>query len=169
MDRELLLLGLLKRQKMHGYELHDFIEKYMQMCVDLKKSTAYYLLDKLANNGFIDQTEERHGNRPPRQVYRITEKGNLYFSELLAQNLAAYTPARFGNNVGLAFLDEISHKDALPLLNTRLEKLIILLDTAKQVPPHPGSMQFVIDHQVDHLQTEMEWLKNVILRLSINT
>ena len=27
MDRELLLLGLLRRSDMHGYQLHEFIER----------------------------------------------------------------------------------------------------------------------------------------------
>jgi DNA-binding PadR family transcriptional regulator len=48
MDRQLLLLGLLRRQEMHGYQLNEFIEEKMHSCIDLKKPTAYYLLDKLA-------------------------------------------------------------------------------------------------------------------------
>lgn len=53
MERELLLLGLLQQQEMHGYQLHEFIDSYMQTCVDLKKSTAYYLLEKMAKDGFL--------------------------------------------------------------------------------------------------------------------
>jgi len=53
MDRQLLLLGLLRRQEMHGYQLNEFIEEKMHFCIDLKKPTAYYLLDKLAQEGLL--------------------------------------------------------------------------------------------------------------------
>ena len=48
MERQLLLLGLLRREDMHGYRLNEFIERDMAFCTDVKKPTAYYLLDKLA-------------------------------------------------------------------------------------------------------------------------
>ena len=102
MERELLLLGLLNQEGRHGYELHDFIEKYMQTCVDIKKPTAYYLLDKLAKGGFITETVEQSGNRPARRVYQLTEAGNSYFDHLLRDYLSRYSPTQFADLVGLA-------------------------------------------------------------------
>ena len=43
------------------------------MCSDLKKPTAFFLLDKMAQNGWISWTEEQEGNRPPRRNYQITD------------------------------------------------------------------------------------------------
>ncbi|NKQ37836.1 MAG: PadR family transcriptional regulator [Chloroflexi bacterium] len=162
MERELLLLGLLRRQKMHGYELHEFIEQYMQTCVDLKKSTAYYLLDKLAQKGYVSQSVEQSGNRPPRHVYHITPVGEARFQELLRENLASHVPVKFGDLVGLAFLDDIPAEEAIPLLQKRQEALARSLETAVTVPPHPGSLQLVIQHQTIHLETEIAWLDSVI-------
>jgi len=165
MERELLLLGLLRRQEMHGYELHDFIERYMQTCVDLKKPTAYYLLDKMAKAGLVMETEAQSGNRPPRRVYHITPAGEQYFQELLRDNLTTYHPAQFGGLVGLVFLDEINADEARPLLEQRRAVLVTALDTVRQVPPHPGSMQFVIEHQIMHLEHELNWLDTVLTTL----
>lgn len=165
MERELLLLGLLRRQEMHGYELHDFIERYMQTCVNLKKPTAYYLLSKMAKAGYVTETEEQSGNRPPRRIYHITAAGEARFQTLLRENLAAYHPAQFGGLVGLVFLDEIAAVEARPLLKQRRITLATTLATIRSVPPHPGSMQHVIAHQIMHLENELNWLDNIIKSL----
>ncbi|MBL8155487.1 MAG: helix-turn-helix transcriptional regulator, partial [Anaerolineae bacterium] len=64
MDRELLLLGLLRREDMHGYQLHEFINQNMASCIDLKKPTAYYLLDRMAESGWISASAVQEGSRP---------------------------------------------------------------------------------------------------------
>lgn len=165
MERELLLLGLLRRQEMHGYELHEFIERTMQMCVDLKKPTAYYLLEKLARAGYVAETEEQSGNRPPRRVYHITPAGELQFQALLRENLAAYQPVQFGSMVGLVFLDEIDAAEARPLLIQRRATLAEAMARVQAAPPHPGSMQHIITHQIRHLENEIGWLDTIIANL----
>lgn len=170
MERELLLLGLLRQQDRHGYELHDFIERNMQTCVDLKKSTAYYLLDKLAKSGFITEmveTAPQSGNRPPRRVYQITAAGETHFQTLLRQNLANYSPATDSGVVGLFFLDQIEAAEARPLLEQRRLILQEQLEMVTAVPQHPGSLQLVIDHQRIHLAAELNWLDNIIDHLPI--
>lgn len=165
MERELILLGLLNRQQMHGYELHDFIETYMQMCIDLKKPTAYYLLEKLEKKGHITQTEERHGNRPPRRVYHLTETGKAYYQQLLHKNLGSYLPVRFGGSIGVAFLDDVNAETAVSLLQQRRQQLTQTLTNTRQIPTHPGAFQFVIEHQLIHLQSELDWLDTLIQKI----
>ena len=48
MDDKLLLLGILRRQEMHGYQLFEFIDRDLAACTNLKKPTAYYLLNRMA-------------------------------------------------------------------------------------------------------------------------
>ena len=48
MERELLLLGLLRSQDMHGYQLHEAIDSHLGMVVQLTKPTAYGLLSNMA-------------------------------------------------------------------------------------------------------------------------
>jgi len=162
MERELVLLGLLNRQQMHGYELHEFIENNMQMCLDLKKPTAYYLLEKLEKRGYITQTEERQGNRPPRRVYHLSEAGKIYYQQLLQQNLSSYLPAKFGGSIGIAFLDDVDRETAVTLLQQRRQQLTQSLTSAQQIPDHPGAFQYLIEHQCLHLQSELDWLDNLI-------
>ncbi|MBK8985464.1 MAG: PadR family transcriptional regulator [Chloroflexi bacterium] len=166
MERELLLLGLLQRQEMHGYQLHEFIDSYMQTCVDLKKSTAYYLLEKMAREGLVSSSEEREGNRPPRLVYSLTAAGEAHFLDLLRQNLSTHLPARFPGDTGLTFLDNLPRADAISLLQTRQTALAQELARVEQAPTHTGSLQLLIEHQIVHLRSEAGWLEQVINHLA---
>jgi len=166
MERELLLLGLLQQEGMHGYQLHDYVDSFMQTCVDLKKSTAYYLLEKMEKDGYVTRTEEREGNRPPRRVYHLTPDGEAHFLLLLQHNLRTYLPAKFPGDTGLTFLDNLPPEETVALLQQRRQQLSEALSTIEQVPPHSGSLQFMIEHQQIHLQSELTWLDSVIERLS---
>ncbi len=162
MDDKLLLLGLLRSQQMHGYQLYEFVGGVLSVCTDLKKPTAYYLLNKMAQDGWIDERSEQEGNRPPRKVYRLTEAGEVAFQRLLRENLSAYTAPSFPGDVGLAFLDELPTQEARPLLEQRRAFLASRLAAVEQAPPHQGALQLLIDHQRWFLTSELAWLDQVL-------
>ena len=165
MNRELLLLGLLRQQDMHGYQLHEFINRDLATCTDLKKATAYYLLNKMADRGWVTQTTEREGNRPPRQVYSLTPAGEQAFQRLLRENLAAYQPVYFSGDIGLAFLDSLPAAEALELLRARRSELAAYLQSLQQAPVHSGTLQWLVEHQLYHLQAEIRWLDQILQQL----
>jgi DNA-binding PadR family transcriptional regulator len=165
MDRKLLLLGLLRRQEMHGYQLHEFIDRNLALCTDLKKPTAYYLLDKMAADGWLTTETEQEGNRPPRRVYGLTAAGEQAFQRLLRENLAQYAPVNFPGDIGLAFLEWLEAEEALGLLQEQRFALEAHLQEMRAVPEHQGSLQLVFSHQIRHLQAELDWLDEVIARL----
>lgn len=166
MERELLLLGVLRRQGMHGYQVHDFIDRYLASCTDLKKPTAYFLLDKMAKAGWVTAETAREGNRPPRRVYRLTAEGEAAYQRLLRENLAAYVPAYFVSDTGLAFLDDVPAAEAHALFVRRREALAAELAAARAAPAHPGSLQWLVEHRQRHLQAELEWLDLILARLA---
>lgn len=168
MERELLLLGLLRRGDTHGYQLHEFINRYLTFCTDLKKPTAYYLLDKMAASGWIEPTAdptETESNRPPRRVYSLTPEGEEAFQRLLRENLAGHYPASFAGDIGLAFVDLLDPDEARELLNARRAALEAEMTQAEAAPVHTGSLQLVVEHQIRHLRAELDWLDEVIARL----
>ena len=52
-ERTLLLLGMLRIESQHGYQLNEFIEHNLGRVTDMKKPTAYALLDRLEQSGAI--------------------------------------------------------------------------------------------------------------------
>lgn len=165
MDKKLLLLGLLRMGSMHGYQLNDFIELTLSTCVQIKRPTAYYVLNKMQADGWVEETEEQEGNRPPRRIYSITSVGEAAFQELLRQNLANYELAQFNGDVGLAFLDEVDPEEGVALLQQRRDVIQAYLVQTLAIPLHPGSFQLTIEHQIRHLEAELTWLDQVMARL----
>ncbi|MCX6045909.1 MAG: helix-turn-helix transcriptional regulator [Chloroflexi bacterium] len=166
MERELLLLGLLRQMDMHGYRLAEFIERDLTICTDLKKSTAYFLLDKMVKQGWITQHQEQEGNRPLRRVYRITPEGEVQFQQSLRENLSRHTSATFVGDIGLSFVDALAPDEAIALLRQRRAALAEDLAAARVVPKHEGAWQLLIEHRVVHLEAELHWLDEVLARLA---
>lgn len=165
MDRELLLLGLLNRQEMHGYQLQELINRDLAYCTDLKQSTAYNLLKRMADDNWVLETEEQEGNRPPRKVYHITEQGKIMFKQLLRENLAGHTMMRLPDGIGLAFIEAIPPAEAAELLSNRQLKIGEELEAIKEARNHghgTGGLLLIIQHQEIHLQAELDWLTTVI-------
>ena len=166
MSRELLVLGLLRQQKMHGYQLHDFIEQNLSSCTDMKKQTLYALLDKLAKKEWVSVTEEQEGNWPVRKVYTITENGEAEFQRLLCENLGQHAKTVFVDDIGLIFIDTLPPEEALAYLATRRVLLAQKLEDIQPVVDyHQGGARLVVEHQAYHLESEIRWLDKVITDL----
>lgn len=165
MERQLLLLGLLRREDMHGYRLNEFIERDLAFCADVKKSTAYYLLDKLSERGYITEVDDPTADdsgRPPRTTYSITPAGEEYFQTLLRDNLRAFERHTFPGDMGIAFMDALPASEAADLLKERRRDMQVQLDSLQAAPVHQGPLNLVIDHHLTHLQAEIAWLDRAL-------
>ena len=72
MNHRLLVLGLLRMQDMHGYQIAEVIDSHFGDSVHVKKPTMYDTLKKLEAESLVDSREEQEGSRPPRTVYSMT-------------------------------------------------------------------------------------------------
>ncbi|MCA9904959.1 MAG: helix-turn-helix transcriptional regulator [Anaerolineae bacterium] len=165
MHRELLLLGLLRNEDMHGYRLTEFIAHDMAFCTDLKKPTAYHLLRKMAADGLIDESEEQAGNRPARTVYRITAAGEARFQTLLRENLGQYQSTHFAGDIGLAFIDALPQDEAHAFLRQRHAAISAEIEHLSQIAGQAhqaGGLALVFDHYLHHLRSESAWLAAVL-------
>jgi DNA-binding PadR family transcriptional regulator len=162
METKLLLLGLLHRQEMHGYQLNEFIDNNLALCTDLKKPTAYYLLDQMSKDGWVSAEAEQEGNRPQRKVYHLTDAGEAAFQRLLRENLTTYSPVNFPGDIGLGFLDWLTTAESLLLLETQKTKVTVRLAEVQSITAPAGSLDLMFSHQVHHLQAEILWLGQVI-------
>jgi DNA-binding PadR family transcriptional regulator len=166
-ERTLLLLGMLRIESQHGYQLNEFIEHNLGRVTDMKKPTAYALLDRLEQAGAISSRLEQEGNRPPRKDYAITEQGKQLFLRLLSETLASAEPYVIAGDVGLMFLDALPLEEALKLLEQRLQTVRTQVAEIEHVPAHHMGLgiDLVIEHQAALLHADEAWLTRLIARL----
>lgn len=162
MERELLLLGLLRQNEMHGYQINEFIDSHLGSGINLTRPTAYRMLHNMADRGWITFHEEKVGKRPTRRIYAITKEGEAKFHEILLTCLGEYQPAEYPSSVCIAFIDYLPVEVILPLLEKRLQAINEQISRLKADKNHPGAFQLTIDHQVKHLEVDFAFVSDLI-------
>lgn len=164
-ERALLLLGMLKVQSQHGYQINEFIEQSLGRVTDMKKPTAYAILDRLSHGGYIAVHTEQEGGRPPRKVYAITPAGERLYFTLLRTHLAEPHREPAAGGIALMFLDDLPENERMTLMRQRLEKLEALIAVYEQAPKHGHGLgvDLAIEQQLYLLRAEREWLSSRLL------
>jgi DNA-binding PadR family transcriptional regulator len=74
---ELALLGFLKKNPRHGYDLYQELSEPegLWQVWRMKQSQLYALLNRLEEQGYLAFSREAEGSRPPRKMYRMTPSG----------------------------------------------------------------------------------------------
>ena len=168
MDHVLLVLGLLKLQDMHGYQLGDLIDRRLKYLTDLKKPTLYHLLAKLEAEGAVTKSVSRKGNRPERFTYKLTKSGTARFQQLLRQNLQDAYAAYFNDDMGLLFLSELPAVEArqfLELKRAGVDEAVAHLQRALALHTPNTPAYYTLRHHELHLQTERAWLDELLGQL----
>ena len=76
---ELLILSLLGRRPMYGYELVQAIRQSTQGTLEFGEGCVYPVLHRLEADGLLGSKRETVGGRS-RVVYRVTSKGSKHFA-----------------------------------------------------------------------------------------
>ncbi|HZU47032.1 MAG TPA: PadR family transcriptional regulator [Mycobacterium sp.] len=71
------VLALLRDRPMHGYEMFQrLVERQSDRIVKVRPGSLYHVVDRLADQKLIRRAAtSRHGNRPERAIYEITDAG----------------------------------------------------------------------------------------------
>lgn len=78
---ELCVLSLLTRRDYYGYELVEYISKY----INISEGTIYPLLSRFRKENYVTTYLKESQEGPPRKYYRITEKGKKTYEELIRE------------------------------------------------------------------------------------
>ncbi len=162
MHKVLLILGLLLRGPLHGYEMYRIIEAHGELYADLKKANLYYLLDRLAAEGDL-AVEIKAGARGPRKerlTYTLTDQGRTHFLQLLREILLSYEVIHTSVGTAVIFLSHLPASEGIELLQER-RRLIATRRT--QFPPEPSSdaaplVRISFDHIISLIDAELAWI-----------
>jgi DNA-binding PadR family transcriptional regulator len=165
MEKELLILGIVRQQALHGYRLWELLSA-VPMGVRLKRSNAYRILDSLQKRGLIGETVEREGNRPERRVYEITSIGEKAFQEMLRESLGNDARVDLPNAVALNYLDVLGQDEVIRLLRVRLAS--VEARVAENADLSDGSLQRLpgVAFAVAYDRFERDFLTGLIERFS---
>jgi DNA-binding PadR family transcriptional regulator len=174
MHKVLLLLGLLRQGPMSGYDLHRIVRAHGELYTDLKKGNVYYLLDRLAVDGYL-RVEAEPGARGPRGerlIYSLTEQGRARFDELLRAVLRSYDTVHTGVDVAIVFLGQLPPSEALALLEERRQTVEARRAQVGAELGDPAALppleRIVADHLLSLMDAEIAWVDRALAGLRQN-
>jgi len=171
MHKTLLILGLLLRGPLHGYEIHRIVRAHGALYTDLKKANLYYLLDRLQQDGALTVHAEpgARGARGERLIYALTDQGRARFFDLLRAILRTFDPVHTGVDVAVVFLAQLPPAEAVTLLQERRQ---VVGARRAQVAAELGDLTvgngwsaIAADHLLSLIDAEQAWLDRALARL----
>src|SRR5688572_14209986 len=123
-SQDLIILGLLSKADMHGYEIKQQIEERLSDIARVSPGTVYYTLKKLEKQGLISADHsERQGNRPERHVYAITPEGRTDLRRMLSDTLYLDERPYYLFDVALYFFEYLDTEELRVAVADRLERV----------------------------------------------
>ncbi len=165
MIKKLLLLGLLRGQKLHGYGLVEYLQNHTTGGAAIGKSNAYRLLKELERDGFIRSATEREGNLPERYVYEITSDGEAFFQDAILRELASDATADIPGVAILNYLNELDPAAAADQLQHRRDAVAGREAELAALPDDVLHLHPAMDLFLRQLTVELEWLDQKLLEL----
>ena len=127
---ELAILGLLKERSMHGYQLSKHLTDTLGGFWRVSYGSLYPTLRRLEREGAVERVFDAQEVGRRKNVYRITEKGEQLFLELL-QEPGHETGEENRFRVRLAFFKYLAPDTRIRLLEKRRAYLEERLSTIK--------------------------------------
>jgi len=78
------LLLLLHRSSSHGYSLQDELKEFGFEEAPVDSSVVYRILREMEEQGLLTSAWDTEGSGPPRRVYRLTDQGDQYLAQWVA-------------------------------------------------------------------------------------
>jgi DNA-binding PadR family transcriptional regulator len=185
---ELAILGLLKDQDLHGYELKKRLTETLGAFSSVSFGSLYPALGRLERVGAVTATlagetaaapvpmtgslggelaAYRASRRPPRQggrskkVYRITPRGEELFAELLAADNAAGEDDRLFN-LRVAFARFLPPEDRVGMFERRRALLVERLRRARGARQRDEYTQSLADRETELTERDISWLDRLL-------
>ncbi|MDP2401418.1 MAG: helix-turn-helix transcriptional regulator, partial [Actinomycetota bacterium] len=169
---DLMLLGILASRSMHGYEIAEYLSQpKMQAWVSLGRASIYYAFGRLEKHGYVTRHSERHGGKPERTVFSITETGRAAFVDALVDALGSSERLADEFDIALYFSNRLDPPRAqerveqrLALLGDQAERLGAIASQADATGD--GELRLVLEHRLAILRADIDFLVGYVQMLA---
>lgn len=188
---ELAILGLLKEQPLHGYELKKRLSETLGFLWGVSFGSLYPALRRLERSGAIEVADDALGSglvvsvpstgsvageaaaarlrrmakpsRRTRKAYRITPQGEALFAELLADDGPNADDER-SFTLKLAFARHLSQPTRLAFLERRRAALTAQLAEARRThgPVIDRYTRSLAEHRTQSTERDLAWVEELI-------
>lgn len=160
------ILGLLKERAMHGYQLKKRLADTLGGFWRVSYGSLYPALKRLQREAAVEMVFPKDDVGRRKNVYRITEKGEALFAEMLGRTGHAGSEDT-GFPVRLAFFQYLKPETRLHLLERRrsyLEERLAELtrSLASYRERIDGYVLSLMNHELSATENDIQWLDDLI-------
>jgi DNA-binding PadR family transcriptional regulator len=172
LTHEFILLGLLHKHPMHGYDLHKEIVSREDIAViwSVKQSQLYALLDKLELQGLVISTLVPGEAHPSRKEFHLTEAGQRAFTAWMQNPVRHPREMRQDFLARLYFATQTSPKSAAHLIRhqqaTCHDWLQGLQERAQELGEERYFERIVYDFRATQITGMLAWLSSLEKKLT---
>jgi len=162
---DLAVLGLLKENPMHGYELKKaLVERFGR---SWSFGSLYPTLKRLSKAGAVEQDYPKGEIKKKRNVYRITSAGEGLFDEMLEQTGVATTEDRETFMLRLAFFRYTKPETRQRLLERRRgylqDQLVKAKESLKKLRERMDAYSLeLMQYNANETEHDIRWLDTMI-------
>ena len=160
---ELAVLGLLKERSMHGYQLKKSLSETLGPFWQVSYGALYPALKRLRTQGAVEEVFPKTKVGRRRNVYRLTDKGERLFTELLS-SVGEREQDDNGFRVRLAFFRYLKPETRIGVLERRRAALYERLGELKQrlTARSDDYTRSLMRHGMDSTERDISWLEDLI-------
>src|SRR5215475_8526872 len=170
----LAILSALATGPMHPYEMASVLkERGKDQDMQIKWGSLYTVVQNMEKHGFIRAAQsERHGGRPERTVYEITDEGRAELIDWARELLAVPERERPKFEAGLSVMGALGPDEVARLLIQRLEVLdsqIAERRAALDEVPVPRLFMVEAEYDLALRQAEADWVRGLVKEFADDT
>ena len=167
----LMVLGLLKTKPMSGYEIQQLlIKSQSDSWAGILPGSIYHALKKMEKEQLVAiDSIEQTGNRS-KAIYKITEQGELEFTQLLVESLQV-SSVQLPSNLytGLSFIEHLPKEDIIQslkkqqiLVETQLEQQRAGIQEKRNYMPLDKVTEMLFQNVFNHYELQLQLLNDLI-------
>ena len=164
-----VILGMLAKGQMHGYEIKRRVKELLGESADINFGSIYYGLKSYVKKGWVDHLGDEPGKgSPERSIYKITAEGQNQLAVFLEKNLSNTQSPLSSFEVGLALAEYLPENRSLEILEKRYLDIKASYDKAlsQDIPKNESKNEkFVREYRLYRLGAEVHWMKNLLPQL----
>lgn len=166
---ELAILGLIAEAPKHGYQIERDIQlRGMREWAEIGFSSIYHVLNKLERENWLEAMLDSTGKGPARKVYFLSSTGRAGYRQAVLTRLAS--PRRNSGDLELALanLSALTTTEIISCLENYaaiLQSKLEALDqkrTSDRRGGLPIHVEWLFDHSVHALESELAWIKKLL-------
>src|SRR3989441_459829 len=163
---EMAILGLLKERAMHGYQLKKRLSDTLGSFWQVSYGSLYPALKRLQREAALEMIFPREQVGRRKNVYRITEKGEALFAELL-ERAGQEATEDSGFSVRFAFFKYLKPETRIRLLERRRAFLegrwSRLGESVQRLKEGIDSYTLsLMNHELSATEDDIKWLDDLI-------